>query len=456
MEIIMPSSPEIEKGVLGTLLVEPSAIGDVKKLLPVEAFDNGNLRAIYKAILDLDEKGVAVDLITVSEAVRGLSEHVENDLFDLSDKVSSKTSLESYSQILLEQLVRRRIIKSSQEICTRAQGTVDIEKILSEIESMETQVGELCDKAKITRKKKGEIVEIKSLFGVVKDYKERGFSNVGIHPGSIKLGQAWEELGKLYRPAKGMLNIFTGIPGHGKSEFTDALILNTTVTKGWKWAVFTPENFPFELYIQKLSEKLMGKALFATMTDSELDRALNWLSEKIYLINPDEDEITVQGVKKLTLLAIERHGVDGVMWDPWNEMDLDVRVYEKETDCIGRNLAMLRRFARRHNVFFGLVAHPAKMQKDKKSEKYLVPTLYDISGSSHWFNKADNGITIYRDFDKKVVQIHVQKIKYKVHGRVGLVTMRYDVASGRFHEEEVRFDDNKTEAEQIDAWQDDI
>lgn len=432
-DLLPPSSPELERTIIGTILVESSLIGSLKNKLPADAFYNVDTREIYKAMLALDEKAIAIDIVTVSEAVKG-DPKVESALFEIAEHVASRSAIDSYVQVVLEQLVRRRMIKAAHEMQQKAAGEIPVDKILSELETFEASIGEICDVAQIARKKNGSVVVIKNISDRVKDYKQKGFSNVGVRPACSKIGQDWAKLSELYRPAKGMLNIFTGIPGHGKSEFTDALMLNLSVRYGWKWAVFTPENYPFELYVQKLSEKLMGKGLFSSMTDKDLDRAIEWLSEHFFLIDPEEDHNTIQGVKQLSLEAIEKFGADGLFWDPWNEIELDVRNHERETDAIGRNLAMLRRFARRHNIYFGIVAHPAKIQKDHKSKKYPVPTLYDISGSAHWYNKADNGITIYRNFKEKTVDIHIQKIKYKVHGKVGVVTMVYQYDTGRFIE----------------------
>lgn len=450
-DLVLPSSPELERTVIGTILMESSLIGALKEKVPPEAFYNADARDIYKTMLSLDEKSMAIDIVTVAEALKA-EPQTESALYEMAEHVSSRSNVDSYVQIILEQFVRRRMIKVAMEMQQKAAGEVPVDKILSELETFETSIGDVCDAAHISRNKKGCIVTVKSISDRVKDFKRRGFSNIGVRPACLKTGQNWVTFSEHYRPAKGMLNVFTGIPGHGKSEFTDALMLNLAVCHKWKWAVFTPENYPFELYIQKLSEKFIGKGMFDSMTDKELENAIEWLSNHFYLLSPEEDYITIQGIKHLSLEAIENHSVDGVLWDPWNEMDLDVRNYEKETDCIGRNLAMLRRFARRHNVYFGIVAHPAKIQKDHKSKRYPVPTLYDISGSAHWYNKADNGITIYRNFKQNTVDIHVQKIKYKVHGKVGVITMRYQNESGRFVEHDVPEPEEQEGTEQQSIW----
>ena len=83
-----------------------------------------------------------------------------------------------------------------------------------------------------------------------------------------------------------------------------------------------------------------------------------------------------------------------------------------------------------------LVAHPTKLYRNKDGE-YPIPTLYDISGSSHWYNKADNGVVVYRDFrtpDSPIVEIHIKKIRFREVGRIGVVKLRYDIPTGGYYD----------------------
>ena len=66
---------------------------------------------------------------------------------------------------------------------------------------------------------------------------------------------------------------------------------------------------------------------------------------------------------------------------------------------------------------------------------YDVPTLYDIAGSSHFYNQVDNGITVYRDFRENIITIHVQKVKFRHLGKIDAVDFRYNHQNGRFTEE---------------------
>ena len=77
-----------------------------------------------------------------------------------------------------------------------------------------------------------------------------------------------------------------------------------------------------------------------------------------------------------------------------------------------------------------------KIIDNKGNATYPVPTPYDISGSAHWRNKADNCVTVWRDLNlnNDLVEIHVQKIRFKENGQPGKVTLRFDRVTGCFSE----------------------
>jgi twinkle protein len=81
-----------------------------------------------------------------------------------------------------------------------------------------------------------------------------------------------------------------------------------------------------------------------------------------------------------------------------------------------------------------VVAHPKLLEK-KADGTYPVPTPYDISGGAMWRNKGDNCIAIYADptDEHGAIEVHVQKVKFKLFGRVGMVPMRWDRITGRYY-----------------------
>lgn len=64
-----------------------------------------------------------------------------------------------------------------------------------------------------------------------------------------------------------------------------------------------------------------------------------------------------------------------------------------------------------------------------------APTLYDISGSANWANKADIGLVVHRpDPGSTTTQVYVRKVRFKAVGKIGAVELRYDRATGRYSE----------------------
>jgi twinkle protein len=263
---------------------------------------------------------------------------------------------------------------------------------------------------------------------------ERGFER-GVSTG-------WPSLDDLYTVRLGEMTIITGIPGSGKSNFLDAMLVNIARAKGWRFGLFSPENLPIQRHAASLVEKQTGYP-FTTgptmrLTREELDAAMDWMREHFYWVLPDEDDdYSLTSLLERAKVLVRRYGINGFVVDPWNEVDHTTPQGVTETEHISRALTEIRRFARTHHVHLWVVAHPAKLQKDQ-SGQYPVPTPYDISGSAHWRNKADNCISIYRKFatdgPEPPVEVHVQKVRFREVGKIGVCDLRYEKPTATYRE----------------------
>ena len=77
------------------------------------------------------------------------------------------------------------------------------------------------------------------------------------------------------------------------------------------------------------------------------------------------------------------------------------------------------------------MAHPTKQPRNKDGV-IEAPTLYDISGSANFFNKADFGIVVHRNREENIVEVHVQKVKFRHLGEVGTALFKYNINNGRY------------------------
>ena len=258
----------------------------------------------------------------------------------------------------------------------------------------------------------------------------------GLSPGAAT---GWPSMDTHYTVKPGQWTVVTGIPGHGKSSWLDALLVNLASMHGWRFGMFSPENQPIERHFASLMEKKLKKPFSKGPTPrispAEKDKTKKWLNDKFKIILPTDDGLwTLESVLKLARILVYRYGIRGLVIDPWNELDHSVRPNQNETTYISECLTKVRRFARLYDVHVWVVAHPTKLEK-KSDQKYPVATPYDISGGAHWRNKADNAISVYRNVnepDDDVSDVYVQKIRFKEIGSLGRVSLRSDRASGYY------------------------
>jgi len=89
-------------------------------------------------------------------------------------------------------------------------------------------------------------------------------------------------------------------------------------------------------------------------------------------------------------------------------------------------------FCEQNNVHCFLVAHPTKLGKSKDTGMFEIPNMYNISGSANFYNKTDNGISVYRNYQTETTEVYVQKVKFSHWGKIGNCSFTYDLPSGRY------------------------
>ena len=263
------------------------------------------------------------------------------------------------------------------------------------------------------------------------DVKEEllGLFEKGLQKGAT-LGMG--DLDDLLSLEVGRLMIVTGIPGDGKSEFLDEMAVRFSLKYDWRCAWFSPENFPVTLHHPKLIEKLIGKRFMkGLMKPMEFESAVGYLSRNFFDILPEEG-YRVDTILEKAETLVRRKGIRVFILDPYNCLEHQIPSGQSETQYISEFLEKLRSFARRRQVLVILAAHPTKMKRDPLTKQFPVPTMYDISGSAAFFNKADFGIAIERDRTRGVTRVHVQKVKFRHLGQPGVASFQYNTCCGRF------------------------
>ena len=259
------------------------------------------------------------------------------------------------------------------------------------------------------------------------------FYNNGL-PETIKpKAECFKDINSFFSLMRGHLCTVTGIPSHGKSEFTEWYVMNLVKDFKMKASFFTPEHAPFALHQTRFIPKAIGKPFWKSqdnrITPIDIERYVAWADQKIYYTMPNSGEVAdwswILDTFKQQMFS---YGVDIFVIDAFNKV-----VGASEKKDIDAVLTRLTMFAQTNNVIIMLIAHPTKMRKEEDNT-FSVPTLYDVSGSADFRNQTHDGYVIHRDFNDNSVMFQNLKTKYNFQGDIGKsAILNYDIPTGRYY-----------------------
>lgn len=120
----LPEAPELERAVLGALLLESQYVADVRGILTSTAFCNTQNAAIYDAICKLDDRGSTPDLFTVGQEAKKAGIPL-SEVAALTQNVGSGVEILNHARILADLDMRRRLILWAEELKAKAQTAPD-------------------------------------------------------------------------------------------------------------------------------------------------------------------------------------------------------------------------------------------------------------------------------------------------------------------------------------------
>jgi len=241
-----------------------------------------------------------------------------------------------------------------------------------------------------------------------------------------------------YQKMLGHLEVVTGIPSHGKSNFVEWEVLNIINENDYKASFFSPEHMPMELHQSTFAQKFIGKNYFyeiegtPRMSKMELTQYVEWANQKLYLTSPENGEFaTWDFIFEKFKEQLFNFGINIFVVDAYNKVEHTGNKTEREN--ISKVLSRLTTFAQANNVLIILVAHPTKMRK-LDNGMYEIPTLYDVSGSADFRNQTHDGYVVYRNFVENYTMVRSLKLKYTFQGDIGAEEKYfYHKPSGRYY-----------------------
>ena len=146
-ERMPPHNNEAEQSVLGSVLLQPSALISAMEYLQTHDFYRRAHQLIYQAMIDLNEKNEEIDVITVANLLE-TNKQLEDIggaayLADLANVVPTAANITYYAKIVEERSLLRRLIQASTDIITETyEESDDVSSILDAAEQKILEVSE--------------------------------------------------------------------------------------------------------------------------------------------------------------------------------------------------------------------------------------------------------------------------------------------------------------------------
>jgi twinkle protein len=223
----------------------------------------------------------------------------------------------------------------------------------------------------------------------------------------------------------GTLTVFTGYANMGKTTVMNTVIAHA-VAHGLPVCVASFETAPKPILRDGLAKALIGCSDYDFGNHPMRRGAYAEIEKSVRIISnalDEELEFDVETFLETVRISVLRDGVRMVVLDPWNELEHKRNRDESLTEYVGRAIRRVKAFARRYNVAFWIVAHPTKPQRGVNQ----MPSLYDVSDSANWSNKADYGLVYHRP-DKTVnaAQLAVVKVRMGLPGECCVQDVFFD------------------------------
>jgi replicative DNA helicase len=395
LDRIPPQNIEAEQSVLGSILIEPSAIAKISDILQAEDFYRDAHRLIFRAAMNLFERGEAIDFITVIDSLRR-EESLEKAggisyITSLANGVPTAANIVFHAKIVQEKSLLRRLIHAATDIA--AMGYDESEEVDRVLDQAEQKILEVA-----TRKIGQDFQPIKEIiFSTLDKIDEMHKAKGGITGISTGFANLDKLTGGFQRSD---LILIAARPSMGKTAF----VLNVAqhmATKDKKTVAIFSLEMPREQLAMRMmcAEGLIDSQRFRTgaMTNEEwrnLVDAADRLSGSPMFIDDTANVNAVELRNKARRISKE-HGLDCVIIDYLQLMDggahsrIDNR--QQQISDISRSLKALARELRVPVIALSQLSRGPESRTSRK------PMLSDLRESGSLEQDADLVAFLYRE-----------------------------------------------------------
>ena len=420
----LPQSIEAEQSVIGSMIIDRSAIAQAAEGLEENDFYRDSHKVLFKSILDMFKKDMAVDLVTVLEELKA------NDMLEraggvtyvteITSSVPTTANLSSYIKIVQEKSTLRKLIKASTSI----------------IEESYNKQGEVEDVLDAAEKRIFDIAEKRTTsdFEPLNQVLERGFIEIERlfnNKGEITgVGSGFVDLdAKTSGFQKGDMVLIAARPSMGKTTFALNIAEYAALREGKSVVIFSLEMSKEQLAYKLLCSEAnvdMLKLRTGALDDKDWEniaRATGPLSKaKIYI--DDTAGVSVMEMRSKCRRSKIEYGIDLILIDYLQLMSgSSSESRQQEVSEISRSIKALAKEMECPVIALSQLSRAPEQRADHR------PMLSDLRESGSIEQDADLVMFLYRDeyYNKETEDKNVGEciIAKQRNGPVGTVKLAW-------------------------------
>lgn len=429
-----PHNTEAEQSVLGSILLQPSALISAMEFLQAHDFYRRAHQLIFQTMIDLNEKNEEIDVVTVSNLLE-TNKQIEDVggsayLAEIANVVPTAANIEYYSKIVEERSLLRRLIQASNDIINETyEESDDVSNILDAAEQKILEVSERKNRSgflKISDVLRDAMEEIDDLYknaeeitGLSTGYRALDLMTAGLHEDE--------------------LIILAARPGVGKTAFALNVAQNIATSTDENVAVFSLEMGATQLVNRMLcAEGTINANNLRTgqLTEEEFEKlfvAMGSLSKANIFID-DTPGIRVSEIRaKARRLKQERGGIGLIIIDYLQLIEGSGKESrQQEVSEISRQLKKLAMELGVPVIALSQLSRSVEQRQDKR------PILSDLRESGSLEQDADIVAFLYREDyyraeegeeedeqeEDNVVEVIIEKNRSGARGSVKLLFIK--------------------------------
>ncbi|MBI2189703.1 MAG: replicative DNA helicase [Acidobacteria bacterium] len=390
----LPHNLEAERSVLGAILIHNDAFNTAAQVIDAADFYRDAHRRIFNRMVELNERGQAIDFVTLKEA---LARNAELDdvggpayVASLADGVPRATNIEYYARIVKEKATLRNLIFAANRILTNAyEAEQESDVVLDEAESAIFAVAE--DRLKAGFVPMSELV--KESYPKIEQLFEQKRLITGVPSGFVDL----DAMTRGFQP--GDLVIVAARPSMGKTSLALNVAQHVALQQEHTVGVFSLEMSKESLFLRLLtseaqvdSHRLMSGAV-GQRDYGRISHALEVLNAMRLYIDDTANVGVLEMRAKARRLQAEQRGLSLLVVDYIQLMTARGR-YENRTLELASISRSLKGLAKELNVPILVLSQLSRAPESRADHR---PQLSDLRESGALEQDADVVIMIYRE-----------------------------------------------------------